>query len=445
MTMLVKPIGFGIVLGACLIASIVTCVSEEGHTPDNACSSLAKEGWGDTERLAWKQICTGSVDVNATSDSSNKRLGSEFLEAIFTDPVYTTHIRGRRLKILGFALASVDLTGVDLDQIEFVNCTLETLSLIRPNVRGVVLFENVVFSQIRIDEGKLGSIRMRRTMGMELILDSVTADNYSLFDGSTLQSLTIQYSHFHSDLTFEGNEIWIVTIYDSKVDGSIAWNYTKGELQIRDIKVGGNIDFSSTSTISKIEIENATATTILLPYSVKGMQVSHSTFSEWPNALNTTIDLLTNNTIFDPKMFDQIARAYRNYGEYGGADQIRYLKRNLDFAHSEGFARFFLFLSWITVGYGLRPTFGLVWFGGLIVIGYFVFRTGEHALASEHKPRSWFVFSLDTILPVIKLDPEHDKIAFKGWRQYYLYGMKVLSAILIFLIAKILGDIIASY
>jgi hypothetical protein len=97
------------------------------------------------------------------------------------------------------------------------------------------------------------------------------------------------------------------------------------------------------------------------------------------------------------------------------------------------------------VGYGLRPTFGFMWFGALIVIGYFVFRSGEHALLSKYKARSWFIFSLDTIIPVIKLDPDHDKISFRGWRQYYLYGMKALSAVLVFLIAKILGDIITNY
>ena len=74
------------------------------------------------------------------------------------------------------------------------------------------------------------------------------------------------------------------------------------------------------------------------------------------------------------------------------------------------------------------------------MIGYYVFRTGDKAVIGSRRPRSWFVYSIDTIIPVINLDPEHEKIRFVGWRQYYLYVMKIMSAVLVFLVFKVLQD-----
>src|SRR5262249_18458254 len=118
-------------------------------------------------------------------------------------------------------------------------------------------------------------------------------------------------------------------------------------------------------------------------------------------------------------------------------------KRNADYDQSDRFTRAVLFVSWATVGYGLYPATGFFWFGVLVVIGYYVFRTGEKAVIGKFLPRSWFVYSIDTIIPVISLDPKHEQIRFAGWRQYYLYVMKIMSAVLVFLVLKVLQDTIA--
>jgi hypothetical protein len=133
---------------------------------------------------------------------------------------------------------------------------------------------------------------------------------------------------------------------------------------------------------------------------------------------------------------------YKKSGLYREATAIQYMKRNADYAHSDGIVRAAQFLSWATVGYGLYPSTGFLWFGILILIGYYVFRTGEKAVIGSYRPRSWLFYSLDTIIPVINLDQEHEKIRFEGWRQYYFYVMKIMSAVLVFLVLKVLQDTI---
>jgi hypothetical protein len=165
-------------------------------------------------------------------------------------------------------------------------------------------------------------------------------------------------------------------------------------------------------------------------------------FNQWATDLATSKYLLANNQTFSPILYEKIANFYKRSGLYSESAAIQFLKRNADYAHSDGFTRAALFVSWATVGYGLYPATGFLWFGVLILIGYYVFRTGEKAVIDSYRPRSWFVYSIDTIIPVIKLDPEHEKIRFAGWRQYYLYAMKIMSAILVFLVLKVLQDTI---
>jgi hypothetical protein len=170
--------------------------------------------------------------------------------------------------------------------------------------------------------------------------------------------------------------------------------------------------------------------------------IDHLDFNEWPNDLATSKYLLDNNVTFSPLLFEKITNFYKKSGHYSASTAIQYLKRNADYTHSDAFVRAALFVSWATVGYGLYPATGFLWFGVLTVIGYYVFRTGEKAVIGSYRPRSWLVYSIDTIIPVINLDPKHEQIRFAGWRQYYLYVMKIMSAVLVFLVLKVLQDTI---
>src|SRR5262249_21804749 len=337
--------------------------------------------------------------------------------------------------VIGAEIEDAHIYYIDVNEITLQDRNIHELSLETPTIRGIVLIENSRFRRVRISSGKIGTITVRRTEGDSFELNEVDLEARGLFTMSRFNGFRIVGAHLHSDLYAGATRFDTAHIRQSIVDGSI-WLDTGDiagtELQIIDSKVGWTIALGGPTPLNftRIEISNTSAVRVTLAPPSSAVRISGSTFSEWPNDLNITTAVLAVNS--DPRLFEQITRAYKNSGQYSDADAVRYLRKNFDFAHAEGFARFFLYLSWLTVGYGLYPAFGFVWFGILIVIGYFVFRTGSRLLRSVYRPRSWLFYSLDTIIPVIKLDPEHEKVAFGGWRQYYLYAMRVLSTVLVF-------------
>jgi hypothetical protein len=434
----------------CVVA--VPCVGYSA-TPDVACISHSKIDWNTAERIAWKQICLDStIDLTKATQSDDKTLTAAFLETIVSDSAYTTYLHAGELKITGAVLGDGSVAYMSLHRLTLERCE-GSLVLVNPTVTGLFNIENSRFGELRIRSGKIGNVLVYNSNIREFFLEETDSEGRGFLIGM-FDYFRIISSHFHSDLTLDLHS-QDVQIYRSTVDGAVSVTFRgiEGQLRLEDLKVGSTLALLTHEPPVTIRMFSTNVNTIeFIPLpenqiysSANTIQLSGMTFSHWRPDIEKTVALLKRNETFDPPLFEQITKSYRSSGQYEDADRIQYLKKNIEFNHANGFARYFLFFSWITVGYGLWPSIGLAWFGALIVIGFLIFRSGEHALTSDYKPRSWLVFSLDTILPVIKLDSDHDKVQFKDWRQYCLYAMKVLSAVLVFLIAKILGDIIGGY
>jgi hypothetical protein len=446
-----KP-SFRTLLTACFLIALIPPVARgDDVTPLQSCLARTKADWNKTEQAAWTQVCIGS-EIISFPDRLPEKLRPEFLQALSTDPTYSSQIHEKQLHFRRAVFDEGKISYMDLNQLILEGCVFDDLTFINPTVRGILSIGDSTFGTLRILSGKIGRITLHDTHGKNFNLAETDSDARGLFTRSSFDTFAIERSHYRSDLYFHDTHFQSASISQTIVDGSI-WldvgDNTGQELNIADSRIGWTMGLGGAHppAFSKEKITNTLADTITvaLPPALTDIQLSGVTFAQWPNDLSVTTALLKRNAVFDPRLFDQISRAYKSAGQYGAADEVTFLKKQLDLKFSEGFARFFLFMSLITVGYGLWPTLGFAWFGALIVIGYFVFRSGEHKLLHDHKPRSWLVFSLDTIIPVINLDAAHEKVAFKDWRQYFLYGMRLLSAALVFLVAKILGDIITGY
>jgi hypothetical protein len=95
------------------------------------------------------------------------------------------------------------------------------------------------------------------------------------------------------------------------------------------------------------------------------------------------------------------------------------------------------------VGFGQRVQWGIYWIIALVVIGSLVFRKGRQALVDPNtRPGSWMLFAIDTVIPVIHLDRRHDDVAFNGWRQWYLGFLRVMGAVLVFLVFYFLQQVL---
>jgi len=104
-------------------------------------------------------------------------------------------------------------------------------------------------------------------------------------------------------------------------------------------------------------------------------------------------------------------------------------------------------LNWVLgqlssfVGFGTQLQYAFALIAVLVVLGYFVFRNDGRHVKSNSKPRSWFIFAVDAVIPGINLDEAHRNIEFKDWRrQYYLYLLRALGVLLVFLVLKYLSQ-----
>ena len=90
------------------------------------------------------------------------------------------------------------------------------------------------------------------------------------------------------------------------------------------------------------------------------------------------------------------------------------------------------------IGYGYRVHWAAAWVALVWLLGIVVL-----ALSGENKRNNipWgFSYSLDMLLPVIKLRDKHYDIDLDGWARYYFYAHKLAGYVLVgFLIAGLSG------
>jgi hypothetical protein len=89
--------------------------------------------------------------------------------------------------------------------------------------------------------------------------------------------------------------------------------------------------------------------------------------------------------------------------------------------------------TWLFAGYGFHPEVGFLWIGGFVLVGWAVFRYASGSLAEgSYQPKSPFLLALDSAIPGIKLDKNHEDVRYDGWPQVMLYALRILGAVLVF-------------
>lgn len=146
---------------------------------------------------------------------------------------------------------------------------------------------------------------------------------------------------------------------------------------------------------------------------------------------------------FSAQPYEQLAGVFRAAGASTKASDILYAGREHDRANARGLR--WLGLSLLnctncTIGYGLGLRYfrALLWVGGLVLLGATVLRlSGE---GRRHEMPWGFAYSLDLLMPAIRLRKYHHDIELDGWARYYFYAHKMAGYVLAsFLIAGIAG------
>ncbi len=162
------------------------------------------------------------------------------------------------------------------------------------------------------------------------------------------------------------------------------------------------------------------------------------------------IDWLGRDDPFTPQPYEQLASVLQRLGHGEEAGGVLYAGRE----RARSLALFNgHYASWLgqtalkyTIGYGLGIRYfrSLYWVIGLVLLGMAVLRlTGQHRVGGEDGKSSMklsFSYSLDMLLPIIRLRDRHYGIDLQGFARYYFYFHQLMGYVLAsFLIAGLSG------
>jgi len=158
------------------------------------------------------------------------------------------------------------------------------------------------------------------------------------------------------------------------------------------------------------------------------------------------VDWLAKDNPYTPQPYEQLASVLRNMGHGQEATDVLYAgsERARDLVFEDGHYRSWVgqtALKW-TIGYGLgfRYFRSFFWVIGLVLIGTLLLRrSGQNELVDKEYKLAFF-YSLDMLLPIIKLRGAHYDIDLEGKVRYYFYFHQIMGYVLAsFLIAGLSG------
>jgi hypothetical protein len=150
------------------------------------------------------------------------------------------------------------------------------------------------------------------------------------------------------------------------------------------------------------------------------------------------VDWLAREQHVSPQPYEQLASVLRRLGYKDRANDILYEGKNRERSKARGSERLWLLLQWALIGDGHRMSRSLWWVAAFLFLGVAVLRfSGE---GRRNDMPFGFAYSLDMLLPIIKLRDAHYKIDLRGWPRYYFYFHKTMGYVLAsFLIAGLSG------
>ena len=137
----------------------------------------------------------------------------------------------------------------------------------------------------------------------------------------------------------------------------------------------------------------------------------------------------------DLEPYTLIAKSYSERGETKISDRVLIAKNDQDWHLTKGLSLEFIWLTftWLVAVYGFHPELGFAWIGGFVLLGWGIFwYTSDRLAAGSYKPRNTFLLALDSVIPGIQLDKNHQDVRYDGWPQAMLYLLRILGAVLVF-------------
>lgn len=150
------------------------------------------------------------------------------------------------------------------------------------------------------------------------------------------------------------------------------------------------------------------------------------------------ISWLDRQSDFQPQPYAQVAQMLSKIDQDDKAIDVRYAGKTHERERAHGIDRVLLTLHQMFVGYGFRTSYALWWAIAFIFLGVLVLKVSREE--QQTGVPLGFAYSVDMLLPVIRLREAHYAIDLQRWPRYYFYFHKVMGYVLAsFLIAGLAG------
>jgi hypothetical protein len=452
------------------------------------CEEKAPPGaWSESERWAWQQICRhlnvdfdekeanavveeqmarhsckpdedspttlfrntleklraqNNKDPEKLAADPSRRLSSKFLAMIFGDAELRSHTWTVPLKLFGF----------HTDRFVIDTATLKSLD-IRYAYVGTFLIQNTTIDgDLRFDKVHLAGLKARFVTATHFLLDhvSVTTKTFGLGLPSTDQpplapderdgALAIDTARIGDRLSVLEGNYGAIDLKHVKVDDLFiyhpAWNATREsgppELSITESVDNGVFTFQANP--GSVLPQRIKLSQFIFANAYLGpdpMPVIHAMDAD--AGIRPEAAQISDRPDLEP--YTLIAQSYAKRGETGISDQVLIAKNNQDWHWANLSSLDFLALTftWLVADYGFHPEVGFAWIGGFVLLGWGVFWYASGRLAAgSYQPKSPFLLALDSVIPGIRLDKNHEDVRYDGWPQIMLYLLRVLGAVLVF-------------
>jgi len=350
-------------------------------------------------------------------------------EATFNEVELTSSRIGGQLDMSGSLFKKkIDMNNIQLDNSLFIRRAnaLDEIELKNGGIGGQLYLSDSTFEKgLNIDTTE--------------IFGTVSIQN-SIFNSV----VRLLFAKLHDTLDLSGSELSSIDLTGTSI--------------AKELRLGSN---EHTATIWKgssiMKLRNVYAGTIQdLPdawpehlildgftYNNLGGYGSDNKFAFADRPANWMKNWLNKQSDYSPQPFHQLGKVLNGAGYKTMSRRVLFSGKKREIQEAKSFRKIGLFMSMITVGFGYYNAIALIWVAILTTIGFFVIQ-GEDAMILNkyliHSTIDKVFFSLDLLLPIIKLQGSHYEIQLTGGIKYYFYCQQIMGYILAsFLVAGLSG------
>jgi hypothetical protein len=421
---------------------------------------LAKAGnWSEVEKWAWQQICAREpIDFNKRSGASvpqaklptlksdpSRKLGAGFIRELFESSELTSVTQSAPVNIIGAYIPAVEVSNASIGTLRIDDSYIDdhfSLSNVTI-VRSVEIYRSSI-KTVRLSLVAGGKVTLYETSVKSFMASQLNIGRLSFTD-AYIEQLGVSISRFSEQLSLVGGSFNEVHLTESKSDGLFIRPASLQALKIGDYADTAMffLQVAHWTSESAIDLSTMTVGQFFLRGNQVPAKVSITGFSaggmDWGADPLPYLKRLMAAAPYNPAIYTGLAASYAQAGQSETANAILNERQNAEFKNTKSWIdKGYLFVIWLLADYGYRPEFGLVWIAGFVLLAAVIFKSGQSQIVSGKPPDNWLVFAFDSVIPGIQLNRDYSALQFKGWRQYFVYFMRFLSAVVVVLVLEML-------